>query len=111
MSFEAIPKYTCAICFNAAVGIAASSIGPISHPYCKTCLEANREVWHTLIAGLFGCSKGNVVKWVQDCINATCKFYNRTEDQMWTEVQKFEDEYIKDCAKYKGPPPDINYDL
>jgi hypothetical protein len=83
----------CEICGNEATGVFSSCMGPISHAYCVECGKAGREVWTTLVGGLFGVTKETVAEWTQPVIDATCEFYGKTEDQLWEEVKKLEESY------------------
>lgn len=97
-----IKKRKCEICNkNDAAGVASSKLCPISHAYCGECISANREVWTTLVGGLFGCNKDFVSEWIRPIIKATCEFYGKTENELWAEVDRLEkdyEEYIKEQA-------------
>jgi hypothetical protein len=84
---------TCDICQKPAIGVCASSMGAISHAYCEECHRLGREPWTTLVGGLFGCRKDTIIDEVKSVIEVTCKFYNKTEDDLWTEVQILEKEF------------------
>lgn len=86
-------ELTCEICHKPAIGVASSSLGPISHAYCRECVNAGREVWTTLIGGLMTLDPVRVAERMRPIIEATCKFYNRTEEQLWDEVKKLETDY------------------
>jgi hypothetical protein len=83
----------CEICDKEAKGVGASMLGPISHAYCTECLVEEREVWSTLIAGLFELNNQTIADFMKPIIKATCKFYNKTEDEMWKEVEEAEQAY------------------
>ena len=85
----------CEICKKPAAGVASSPMGAISHAYCTECLHEDREVWTTLIGGLIGLEPGETAEWVKPRIQATCKFYNKTEQELWDEVKKFTIEYYE----------------
>ena len=86
---KSLPDLTCEVCQkNPAKGVAASTFGPISHAYCQECLEANREVYGTLVAGVLGVERGEVAEWAKPFITATCAFHGKTEDAFWAEVEK-----------------------
>jgi hypothetical protein len=91
----------CEICQKPALGVCSSRMGAISHAYCEECIKAQREPWTTLVGGLFGVSRDDCADWVRPVIEATCKFYEKTEDELWNEVKKLEKEYVKDilCNK------------
>lgn len=103
MSFESEPRYPCILCSKAAKGVTQSRMVPSeSFAFCDTCLGANRtELWTTLVAGLFGSRKEDVVPWVKDSIKAVCEFYNRTEDQLWKDVKLSENKYAR-LVRMKG---------
>jgi hypothetical protein len=93
----------CEICGKEeAIGVCSSCMGPISHAYGRECLEAGREVWSTLVAGLFGLSKDHVADWVRPIIEATCAFYGKTEDELWAEIKTLEEEYDAYCRQSEG---------
>jgi len=87
----AYPK--CEICGKESVGVCCSCMGAISHSYCEECLNEGREVWTTLIGGLYGLTKKTMHPDIQFVIDATCKFYNKTEDELWQEVEQLEKDY------------------
>lgn len=94
------PRLKCEICKRSAVGVASSPMGAISHAYCSECIQLNREVWSTLVGGLFGVhNKEGCAEWVYPIIKATCKFYNKTEDDLWAEVKQLELDYAADFVK------------
>lgn len=92
-------EHACEICGGPGALVCSSSLGPISHAYCPDCVTADREVWGTLVAGLWGCRKYSVADWVKPTIKATCEFYGKTGDQLWEEVEKFEQEYMENRRK------------
>lgn len=77
----------CEVCGRPAIGVCSSPLGPVSHAFCRECLRADRQPWHTLIGGLAGCDKHTVADWVWPYIKATCAHYNKTEDELWEEVK------------------------
>lgn len=83
----------CEVCHKPGDGVYSSALGPISHAYCRECLEAHREVYGTLMAGLYGVERENVSEGVQQIIKATLAFYNKTEDELWEHVEAFRKEY------------------
>lgn len=82
----------CWICGSPSIGVRSSPLGAISGAYCLDCLEANREPWGVLVGCLMGCERGEVADWVKPIIKATLAFYNKTEDDLWNEVEKEIDE-------------------
>jgi len=92
-----MPFPNCVICDKEALGVCSSLMGPVSHAYCKECIEAGREDWSTLVGGLYGCREDSVAEWVLPIIKATCEFYNRTESQLWIDVKKLERDYDNYC--------------
>jgi hypothetical protein len=93
---------TCEICGGPSVGVASSSLGAISHAYCALCASSNREVWTTLIGGLFGTEPDAVADWVKPIIEATCEFYKKTEEQLWLEVAAMEQAYNEHINEEKA---------
>ena len=83
----------CEICGQPAIGVASSAMGAISHAYCRECVNAQREVWTTLVGGLYGCGPDEVADWVKPIIEATCKFYNKTKEQLWYAVEEMTAQY------------------
>jgi len=88
-----MPWPNCDICEKPAFMVAASPMGPISLAYCEECLDAKRENWNVLVGGLIGYEKGTEADWVKPIIEATLKFYNKTEDELWAEVKTTTEEY------------------
>ena len=93
---------TCEICGKPAAGVASSRMGAISHAYCLDCLHNDREVWSTLVGGLFGLSPDTVADWVKPIIESTCKFYGRTEEDLWSEIRRLEEDYDAYCKAEAG---------
>ncbi len=84
----------CDICNKPAKGVASSPLGPISNAYCQECLDARREPWGVLVAGLYGVNGSEaLIDWARPIVKATLAFYNKTEEQLWAEVKQFGDEY------------------
>ena len=83
----------CEICKQPSIGVCSSPLGAISHAICGECITKGRQPWSTLVGGLYGCTKDNVADWIRPIIMATCKFYNKTEDQLWIEVERLDKQY------------------
>ena len=83
----------CWICEAPSVGVCCSSLGAISGPYCLECLQSPREPWGVLVGALVGCERGKVSEGVQPIITATLDFYSKTEDELWTEIERVDAEY------------------
>lgn len=84
---------TCEVCRkNPAKGVASSVFGPISHAYCQECLDANREVYGTLVCGLAGVGRDEVAEWAKPFIVATCALHSKTADEFWADVDKLTEE-------------------
>lgn len=96
---EGSDELRCNVCGEPAIGVAASPLGAISSAMCRECLELGRQPWHVLIGCLMGCERGEVAEWVLPIIEATLTFYNKTEDEMWDEVQLAVDEYEECMAE------------
>ena len=76
-------------------GVASSVFGAISNAYCMECLEAGREPWFCLVGGLSGIRNMDQLRdEVKPIIKATLEFYNKTEEQLWEEIRKIDEEYI-----------------
>jgi hypothetical protein len=80
-------------------------MGPVSHAFCKECLTAKRQPWGTLVGCLVGCAKDGVADWARPYIEATCKFYNKTEDQLWEEVEQLGKDYDEHMRRRKQEQP------
>lgn len=97
-------QLSCNVCDKPALGVCCSVMGPISHAYCRECLELGRQPWNTLVDGLIGCSRDDVMDAVQPIIEATCKFYGRGEDELWREVAESTQDFI--TAMENAPQPE-----
>lgn len=86
----------CEVCNKPGIGVCSSTLGPISHSFCRECLNAGRQPWNTLVGGLFGLTKDTVADWIYPIIEETCKFYNKTEDELWREVDNLEEQFSKE---------------
>lgn len=92
----------CEVCGKLANHVFASCLGPISHAYCVECIQAGREVWTTLVGGLFSLTRETVGEWIKPIIKATCEFYGKTEDDLWRDIEDYNksfDEYMKQKEK------------
>ena len=89
----------CEVCGNPAIGVCSSTVGPISHAFCKECLVEGRQPWSTLLGGLFGCRKDYIADWAIPIIEATCKFYKKTVDEFWEEMAQIEKEHKEYAEK------------
>ena len=96
----------CEVCHEPAVGVCSSGMGPISHAFCKECLVENRVPWSTLVGGLYGCRKGHVAEYAKAYIEGTCEFYDKTEDELWAEVEKLEEDYENHVRGMQEAGPD-----
>ncbi len=94
-----MPGMTCDICGGPDAVLAASFLGPISTTSCKTCYLENRVPWFILVGGCFSLTRDTISDWLKPTIAATCKFYNKTEDDLWNEVVKLEQDYKAECDK------------
>lgn len=83
----------CDICNGRAVGVTSSVLGAISFAICEDCATSNRQPWAVLVGGLYGTSKENVGDWVKPIIEETCAFYKKTEDELWAEVKRLEEDF------------------
>jgi len=92
-------ELNCEVCGKPACGVCASPFGAISHAICRECLQEHRVPWGELIAGLYGVPRDAVAAWVKPYIEATRLFFNKTEDELWEEIDKFGKEYEAACRK------------
>lgn len=93
----------CEICGKEACGVASSSMGPISHAYCRECLQLGREVYGTMVGGLYGCLphdnptgaglKAAVHEGLHETIEATLTFYTKTWDDLAADIRSLEEDY------------------
>lgn len=91
-------KLKCGVCGKPAIAVVASIFGAISYATCIECANAGREPWTHLVGGLVGCKRGQLIDGIQEFIDATCKYYNKTEDDLWNEIEqlcKDYEEYMK----------------
>jgi hypothetical protein len=86
----------CDVCKEPAIGVCSSGLGPVSFAYCAECLRERRQPWGALIG--FGVSVGKVmVGWAKEMIETNCRYYNKTVDEFWEEVEVAEREYERHC--------------
>jgi len=98
MEYESKPLICNACRKKPAIGVCCSCMGAISHAYCEDCLSNGIEVWTTLVGGLMGLTPDTVGDGVKPIIQATCKFNNKSEKDLWKEVEEASnsyDEYLK----------------
>lgn len=76
------------------VGVAASPLGPISHGYCRRCLQLGIEPIETIVATLWCCGAStlqDVIPEVADIVRKSLEFYELSEDELWERVRQYED--------------------
>lgn len=96
-------ELNCEVCGKPACGVCASPLGAISHAICMECLQEHRVPWGELIAGLCGVTRDGVADWVKPYIEATRLFFDKSEDELWEEIDKFTKEYEAACRKSQCP--------
>jgi len=94
-------KLKCQVCGKTAVDVISSVFGAISYASCIQCMQANREPWDIVVGGLVGCKRGHIIEDVNIFIDATCKFFNKTEDDLWAEIEKVSNEYDEHMKRDK----------
>ena len=77
----------CEVCGNDdGVGVASSSLGPMSFCYCQKCLSMNAEPW-VMLEATYACTDGDVAEWVKQTTTFVDGKYIT-----WQEfVEKFDD--------------------
>ncbi len=88
-----MPWPFCEVCNQPAFGVYCSALGPISHAYCSSCMQAGLEPWGTLVGAMFGIGCANVPPEYQPLIQRICDFYKKTEEELWAEVDRVEQAY------------------
>lgn len=88
----------CEVCgWLRPVFVCSSQLGPITHAYCRECIDSNREPLATLVGGLYGClgpdGKLHVDADIWIVINSTLGFYKKSVEWLEAEIKKLEAEY------------------
>lgn len=88
---------TCDVCGeNEAVGVAASSCGPVSFAYCQECLSAGREPYGALVAYVCGAqSMDDLAEWIHPVVKATLSAEGKTEEEFFADCKEAFDEYCR----------------
>jgi hypothetical protein len=83
------PALTCEVCGDPAIGVASSSLGPISFAYCAECSAVGAEPYDVTIAFVAetcGRTPVAVAAWFLPVIEATAQRSGRTVEQFWADV-------------------------
>jgi len=100
-----LPPLICDVCGkNVAKGVACSVFGPISLAYCQECLNAKRDDYGFMVAGLCGggitCMR-DIRPDLHPYVKATLEFAEKTEEDLFKELQEFEEEYYRACEEFE----------
>jgi hypothetical protein len=91
---EKCPELKCEVCGKPAVGVCSSIFGAISCAFCKECLQAGREPYGNLVGGLSGIeSYKGLADWAKDAIKPTLEFYGKTEEDLFVDIKKNDDDF------------------
>jgi len=104
MSKMSLPLLVCDVCGkNEAKGVACSVFGAISLAYCQECLDAERDDYGTMVAGLCGggitCMR-DIRSDLHPYVTATLAFAGKTEEDLFKEIRELEEEYYRVCEEY-----------
>lgn len=91
-----IEQLTCDVCKKReAVGIAASSCGPVSFAYCRSCLSVGAEPYGALVCYLAGAGSDGPPQSLNEfaadyhwTIYATCLTATKTAEQFWSDLRE-----------------------
>jgi hypothetical protein len=90
----------CDVCDKDAVGVASSTLVPMSFAYCTECNAAGREPYRALVGGLMTCTSDptNWAPWVMKVAEPTLKFYGKTLADLKQDIHKAWVEYDADLG-------------
>ena len=83
-----------------SIVVACSACGPVSFSYCAECAAAGCEPYGTVMASLFGMSSmDDVAEWYRPTILATLKGEGKTEEELFADVRRSDQEYLQAMEK------------
>jgi hypothetical protein len=87
------PDLKCQVCGAPAIGVASSSLGPISFAYCAECAQSGAEPYGFTV-GYVAVTCGNtpeaIAEWFQPVVEVTAQRAGKTVDQFWADVRAYE---------------------
>lgn len=83
--------------------VGCSVTGAISFAYCADCLRSGREPYGAVVARLIGITNmDGVAEWFKPIIRVTLEAENKTEEELFAEVARFEAGYEEYCNSEKS---------